>query len=140
MQVHDVEDVEWALAAFSGASKLLSQGPEFFKAEVMEFHMQMTRRKQARDGGDKSIRFPLMECWSPITKTAIFVAEIGKERLSCRVPLSILCGRFAGSADDPMQAVKEHRLALHAAAVRRIEQGDIDSDETIVLREEDFLT
>lgn len=100
--------------------------------------MQLTRRKQAHDGRDKSIRFPLMECWSPITETAIFVAEIGKERVSCRVPLAILCSRFAASPDNPMEAVKEHRVVLHEAATRRIERGDIDSDDTIVLRASDF--
>ena len=101
--------------------------------------MYLTRRNQAHDGGDGSVHFPLLECWSPMTETAIFIAEVDKKRLSCRIPLAILCGRFDGCADKPMQTVEEHRAALHRAATRRIARGDIDSDDTILLRDSDFL-
>ena len=100
--------------------------------------MNLTRRKPAISGGKDSIHFPLMECWNPIAKTAIFIAEVDKNRISCRVPLDILCARFGGSIDEPMRAVESNRTALHAAARARIEKGEIDADDSVLLGESDF--
>ncbi len=86
---------------------------------------------------EKGLEFPLLECWNPMTQTALIVAQVGGCRVMCNIPLDLLYKRF-GDEESPMKLVTRNRPALEAAAYRVIESGRFESDGSILLETKDF--
>lgn len=82
--------------------------------------------------------FPQLECWSPITKTATFAAQVDGRRVICHLAATLLLRRYPECAPDPMRALTEHRAAIQSAALRIIERGGYEPDGTVVVRESDL--
>lgn len=82
--------------------------------------------------------FPQLECWSPITKSATFAAQVDGRRVICYLAATLLLRRYPECAPDPMRALKEHRDAIQAAALRIIERDGFEPDGTVVVREADL--
>ena len=99
--------------------------------------MQLTaKRSTGRSTGH--ISFPLLECWNPLAELALLVAEVDKQRVTCRVSLAVLKENFVVSAEDPMLAVAENRATLQAVARKLIERGAFENDGSILIRSKDF--
>ena len=98
--------------------------------------MQLSRRRAASDGDDV-ISFPRLECWNPMTKVATIAAEVNKQRILCRISLDVLRKKFKASAEAPMEAVADNRVALQAAARKLIEAKAFEEDGSIVIRQRD---
>ena len=98
--------------------------------------MQLSRRRSASDE-DTAVSFPRLECWNPMTKTATIAAEKNKRRILCRISLDVLRKKFKASAEAPMEAVAENRLALQEAARKLIEAKAFEEDGSILIRQRD---
>ena len=97
------------------------------------------RSKTTPGNGETEIRFPLLECWNPLTKVATIAAEVNRERVPCRIAFSDLEARFGATEDQPMQAVVDNRAILERGARRRLEAKAFEEDGSILLRAEDLL-
>lgn len=93
------------------------------------------RRNSARDAG---ISFPQLECWSPITNSATFAAQVDGRRVLCRIGTSTLRERSPELATEPMKALAQNRAAFQAAARRIIEREGYEEDGTVVIRDADL--
>lgn len=99
--------------------------------------MHLARHKTT--SSDKTeISFPLLECWNPMTKVATIAAEVDKKRILCRISLEVLRKQFNASADEPMRAVAENRIALRASARQLIEKEAFEEDGSIVIQAKDI--
>ena len=96
--------------------------------------MRLTRyRKPAST--DSEVSFPVLgESWNPMTHVATIAAEVNGARVLCRVSIAVLEKRFSATAEAPMEAVAENRLALRAAATKLIEKQRYEDDGSIVIR------
>lgn len=88
--------------------------------------------------GSNGISFPTQECWNPITKVATIAADVNTERVSCRISIETLQNRFNASPDEPLEALKENRLALESAARKLIEKEAFEEDGSILIHENDI--
>ena len=93
-------------------------------------------RKSAPDSA--RISFPSLECWNPVTKMATIAAQVNAERISCRVSMEILQARFNTSSEEPLQAIKENRSAIEAAARKLIENEAYEEDGSILIHDHDI--
>jgi hypothetical protein len=99
--------------------------------------MRRTRYRTTASG-ETEIRFPLLECWNPLTKVATIAAQVDDRRVLCRISIEVLQERFRASATEPMLAVRENRPAIEAAAKKRIEIAAYEQDGSIVIRDRDI--
>ena len=97
----------------------------------------MIRSFSSKTQKPPGIEFPLLECWNPITKAASILALVDGKRILCKIPLDVLIKKFSASAEAPMQAVAEHRIALRAIAKTLIEKSAYDSDGSILISHKD---
>ena len=95
-------------------------------------------RYRTTDSGETEIRFPLLECWNPLTKVATIAAQVNDRRVLCRISIEILQERFRASATEPMLAVRENRPTIEAAAKKRIENAAYEQDGSILIRDKDI--
>ena len=95
-------------------------------------------RYRTTASSETDIRFPLLECWNPLTKVATIAAQVNDRRVLCRISIDILQERFRASAAEPMLAVKANRPAIEAAAKKRIENSAYEQDGSIVIRDKDI--
>ena len=98
--------------------------------------MNLTENRN-RAPKEKGIEFPLLECWNPMTHTALIIAQVDGRRVMCNIPLDLLHNRF-GDEESPIKLVTGNRPALEAAAYRVIESGRFESDGPILLGTKDF--
>lgn len=73
-----------------------------------------------------------------MTKVATIAAEVNAERVSCRVSMKTLEKRFNASPEEPLQALKDNRSALEAAARKLIEKEAFEEDGSILIHECDL--
>ena len=97
----------------------------------------MIRSFSSKSRQPVGIEFPLLECWNPISKAASILALVDGKRILCKIPLEVLVKKFRASADAPMQAVVEHRMALRAVAKTLIEKSAYESDGSILISHKD---
>ena len=95
-------------------------------------------RSQKLSAKDRTVTFPLLECWNPLTKVATVAAEVNKNRVLCRISFDVLRKKFRATKDDPMRAVAENRDSIRAAAKRLIESKAFEDDGSIVVRAADI--
>lgn len=99
--------------------------------------MYLSRNRPSAAGG-AGISFPKLECWNPMAKVAIIAAEVNAKRVLCAISSELLQQRFRASADEPMKAVLENRLAIQDAARRLIEREAYEPDGSILIRAGDI--
>ena len=87
---------------------------------------------------ERTVTFPLLECWNPLTKVATLAAEVNKNRVLCRISFDVLRRKFRATKDDPMRAVAENRESIRAAAKRLIEKKAYEDDGSILVRSADI--
>ena len=95
-------------------------------------------RSQKSTSNDRTVTFPPLECWNPLTKVATVAAEMNKNRILCRISFDVLRKKFRATKDDPMRAVAENRASIRAAAKRLIESRSFEEDGSIVVRASDI--
>lgn len=95
-------------------------------------------RSQKSASNERTVTFPLLECWNPLTKVATLAAEVNKDRVMCRISFDVLRKKFRANKDDPMRAVAENRESIRAAAKRLIESKSFEDDGSIVVRAADI--
>ena len=92
-------------------------------------------RKPPPASEDDEISFPRLACWNPMTKVATIAAEVNGRRVLCKISVELLKERFHASAEEPMRAVAENRLAIEAAARNLIERVAYEEDGSILIRD-----
>lgn len=93
---------------------------------------------RTRGSDDDKVTFPMLESWNPMNNVATIAAQMSGRRILCRISLEVLQDRFKASAEEPMDAVKENRSILEAAAKTLIEKKSFDKDGNVVIRTQDF--
>jgi len=86
----------------------------------------------------KGIIFPRLESWNPLTEVATVAANVNKQRVLCRISLSILRDKFGVQDEAPMRYVARHRTVIQNAARRLIENGTYEDDGSVVIRAQDL--
>lgn len=99
--------------------------------------MQLSRSRSS-SGGSSEISFPGLESWNPLTKVATIAAEVNKTRALCRVSLDTLQRAYGVSKQEPMDAVAQHRGAIHDAARRLMESNAYEEDGSVVISFKDL--
>lgn len=84
------------------------------------------------------IIFPKLESWNPLTEVATVAANVNKQRVLCRISLSILKDKFGVRDEAPMGYVARHRTEIQNAARRLIENGTYEEDGSVVIRAQDL--
>jgi len=87
---------------------------------------------------DKTISFPLLECWNPMTKVATIAAQVSGKRVLCRIPMDVLKKKFRASTEAPMQAIVTNRPLIQSAAKKLIEKEAYEEDGSILIRQKDI--
>jgi hypothetical protein len=93
-------------------------------------------RGSPHDG--KDISFPRLESWNPVSKTGTVAVQVSKKRVLCRISLEILQKKFRATIENPLQAMKENRLAIEAAIKQVVEKGRYQTDGSIIIRASDL--
>jgi hypothetical protein len=84
-----------------------------------------------------NISFPVMQCWNPVTRCVSIAADVGGQRVLCRIAEAMITEHFPDSELSATAIVAAHRKRFEGAATRalgsrRTAEGSID------LRHEDF--
>lgn len=99
----------------------------------------MAYGNRPRASGKTGISFPQLECWSPITESATFAAEVDGRRVLCRIDAATLLQRNPEFA-EPMVALARNRTTFQTAARRIIEREAFEQDGSVVIREADLVS
>ncbi len=99
--------------------------------------MQLSPRRTSAPAPD-GIIFPKLESWNPLTEVATVAANVNKQRVLCRISLSILKDKFGVQDEAPMGYVARHRTVIQNAARRLIENGTYEEDGSVVIRAQDL--
>ena len=84
------------------------------------------------------ILFPKLESWNDSSKVATIAASVDKERVLCRISLTILRNKFGALEDHPMRSISQHRLVIQDAARKLIEKEAFEDDGSIMIRSVDI--
>lgn len=84
------------------------------------------------------ISFPKLECWNAMTEVATIVAMQDKQRILCRIPLTVLQDKFGVSNEKPMQFVQLHRDVIEESARQLIEKNSYESDGSILISKDNL--
>jgi hypothetical protein len=84
------------------------------------------------------ISFPKLESWNGETKMATIVAQIGKQRILCRISQKTLRDQFGAAENKTMQLLGLHRFTIQAAARRIIENKTYEDDGSILIHARDL--
>ena len=86
------------------------------------------KKKKTNDG---KIQFPGMHCWNPVTEVVTIAAQVGGNRVSCKVDYSDIARCFEELSETPMETVKRYRVQLENAARELIENKTYEKDGSI---------
>ena len=89
-------------------------------------------------GASERIIFPKLESWNPLTEVATVAANVNKQRVLCRISLSVLRDKFGVQDEAPMRYVARHRTVIQNAARRLIENCSYEEDGSVVIRAQDL--
>lgn len=95
-------------------------------------------RKRSSSADDNEITFPLLECWNPMTRVATIAAQVGGERVLCRISFDVLKKKFRSPESEPMSILAENRSEIRTAAKTLIEKKAFEADGSIVIRQKDL--
>ena len=73
-----------------------------------------------------------------MSKTGTVAVQVSKKRVLCRISLEILQNKFRANVENPLQAMKENRLAIESAIKKLVEKGHYQVDGSIVIRASDL--
>lgn len=92
----------------------------------------------SRNPVEGSVRFPILECWNPLTKCVSIAADVNGRRVLVRIAETVLTKSFAAEAGGPTAQVVANRGAIEAAATRLILRKAYADDGMIDIRIEDL--
>jgi hypothetical protein len=90
-----------------------------------------------RSSVDGTIRFPILECWNPLTECVSIAADVNGRRILCRVAGTVLRAQFPGDG-SPTETVVANRSAIEAAAASLITRKRFAKDGMIDIHLEDL--
>ena len=99
--------------------------------------MNVIVHKPKKDN-DGKISFPNLQCWNPLTNVATIAAQVGTERVSCKIELAVLGKKYKDLDEEPMKNITEHRTELEAVARQLIENKSYEKDGSILIRLKDL--
>ena len=82
---------------------------------------------------DKSITFPALQSWNPVTEFVTIAAEVHGKRVLCRIDSQDLIKKYQGSKEEPMAIVSQYRGEIEQAARKMIDDKSYQDDGSILI-------
>jgi hypothetical protein len=73
-----------------------------------------------------------------MSKTGTIAVQINKKRVLCRISFEILQKKFRATAENPLQAMKENRVAIETAIRKLVDKSSYQADGSIIIRAADL--
>ncbi|MCZ6802782.1 MAG: DUF1488 family protein [Proteobacteria bacterium] len=77
--------------------------------------------------------FPGLHCWNPVTEVITIAAEVGGNRVSCRIDFADIKSKFKEVSEEPLIIVKTYRKEIESAARKLIENNNYEKDGSILI-------